>query len=111
MISEIKPSTKKNELNVMAVTHAVYIAQLIGYLYEDLKCRKPPGDIRIINGIIDLKTTMISNTSIATFDIEVDNFSKKIKSCNGNLFNSDTHIHSPKPALTLPLTQQSTLVT
>ena len=96
MISEIKPLGKRNALNILAVTHGIYIAQLIGYLYEDIKCDGiAVEEITIRSGIVDLSRTIISNTSITIFDIEVNNFSKKIKSCNCRLFISNTHIKSP----------------
>ena len=75
MIAEMKPPAGKNVLNILAVTHSAYIAQLIGYLYEDIDCGGIPVDtIKITNGIMDLLTTPIPNTSITTFYMEFDNF-------------------------------------
>ena len=97
MISDIKPFAKKKRVNILAATHLVYIAQLIGYLYEDIKCAGLPiEEIKITDGVLNILKTKIPNTSITTFDIEVDNFNKRIKSCNCSLFNSNAHISSPR---------------
>ena len=93
MISKMKPSTKKNDLNVLVVTHQMFIAPLIGYLYGEINCDGIPAEnIKMTHENTLLFKGEIPNTSINKFDIEVDSIGEKINSCNCSLFVSSEHI-------------------
>ncbi len=89
-------STVGDHLNILVVTHGFIVAQMITFLYEELKCGVPVSVKEIETAWTDGNEGMLlvrmPNTAITKFELEVDNCSKKLISGTCTIYKSNVHL-------------------